>query len=105
MEMVRVAAADGFDKLARELGGNPMAVMKAAGLSDSQFRDPDGYIAYVKFAELLGRCAAVCHEPCFGLLLAQRHSIGVLGDLPMIAARSDTVGDEARRDHQGARHR
>lgn len=93
MEIVRVAAAEGVEKLTRELGGNPVAIMNAVGLSSSQFRDPNGYIAYGKFAELLGQCAVACDEPYFGLLLAQRHTIDVLGDLPLIAARSNTVGD------------
>ena len=92
-QMVRIGAVEGIEKLTRDLGANPIAVIDEVGLSDPQFRDPNTYIAYAKFAELLGRCAAACGEPYFGLLLAQRQSIDVLGDLPLIAARAETVGD------------
>ena len=91
MHLVRTGAVEGIEKLVLELGGNPITMIERVGLSYPQFHDPNTYIAYVKLAELLGLCAVECRQPLFGLMLAQRHSVGVLGDLPMIASRAATV--------------
>lgn len=91
MHLVRTGSALGIEGLVKELGGNPIAVLESVGLRQSQFRDPDTYIAYHKLAELLQAGAAACDAPLFGLLLVQRQPLAVLGDLPMIAARAATV--------------
>ena len=91
MYIVRSGAADKFDSLVSEHGQNPIEIMKQAGLSAAQFRDPDTYIANSRLAELLEVAALRCQEPMFGVLLAQRQSFNALGDLPMLVARAETV--------------
>ncbi len=91
MYIVRSGAADKFDSLVSEYGQNPIEIMKQAGLSAAQFRDPDTYIANSRLAELLEAAALRCQEPMFGVLLAQRQSFNALGDLPMLVARAETV--------------
>ncbi|MGP8305762.1 AraC family transcriptional regulator ligand-binding domain-containing protein [Vibrio sp. YIC-376] len=91
MYIVRSGAADKFDSLVSEHGQNPIEIMKQAGLSAAQFRDPDTYIANSKLAELLEIAAKRCQEPLFGVLLAQRQGFNALGDLPMLVARAETV--------------
>ena len=92
MYLVRSGAAAGLEELVRALGGNPVEITRSAGLSPSQFRDPDNYIAYDKLAELLEICSRRCEAPLFGLLLAQRQSSTVLGALPVIVSQQSTVG-------------
>ncbi len=91
MYIVRSGAADKFDSLVSELGQNPIEIMKQAGLSAAQFRDPDTYIANSRLAELLEIAAMRCLEPMFGTLLAQRQGASALGDLSMLVARAETV--------------
>lgn len=91
MHLVRSGAAENLEQLVLELGENPIDLIRSAGLSQSQFRDPNTYIAYHKLADLMELCAIRCQIPLFGLRLAQRQSLGVLGDLPMIISRAPTV--------------
>ena len=93
MYLVRSGAAAGLEQLVHELGSNPVDIIHSAGLSPSQFRDPDGYIAYDKLAGLLELCSRRCAAPMFGLQLAQRQSANVLGALPVIVSGSGTVGE------------
>jgi AraC-like DNA-binding protein len=93
MYMVRSGATAGLEKLVWELGGNPIELIHSVGLRQSQFRDPDAYIAYHKLAELMEHCARLCDAPQFGLLLAERQTSSVLGDLPVIASPTNTVGE------------
>ena len=92
MYLVRSGAAAGLEQLVHELGGNPIDLIRSAGLSQSQFRDPDNYIAYDKLAGLLESCSRRCEAPLFGLQLAQRQSPNVLGALPLIVSSTGTVG-------------
>ncbi len=93
MHLVRTGAVQGIERLVLALGGDPFAAMRRVGLGQPQFRDPDSYIAYPKLAELLAACAAECRCPVFGLLLTTNQPVEVLGPLPMISARADTVGE------------
>ncbi len=97
MYIVRSGAADKFDNLVSELGGqNPVEIMAAVGLSAAQFRNPDTYLAYPRLAELLEEAAARCQQPLFGVLLAERQNLQSLGDLPMLVSRAQTVGEAWR---------
>jgi AraC-like DNA-binding protein len=93
MYLVRSGAAAGLEELVHRLGGNPVEIIRSAGLSPTQFRDPDNYIAYEKLAALLEICSRRCEAPLFGLLLAQRQSSTVLGALPVIVSQQGTVGE------------
>jgi AraC-like DNA-binding protein len=92
MFLVRSGAADGYDKLVNELGGNPVKLVRRAGLSTAQFRNPNTYIAYPKLAELLELGASACARADFGLLLASRQTSTVLGDLPLLLSRHRSSG-------------
>lgn len=91
MHLVRSGAVAHFEQLVLELGDNPIQIMQQVGLRQAQFRDPNTYVAYSSMAELLEVAAQRCQQPLFGALLAQRQSIHVLGDLPLIVARASTI--------------
>ncbi|MGQ7248066.1 helix-turn-helix domain-containing protein [Halomonas sp. V046] len=93
MYLVRSGAAEQIERLIHDCGENPVAIIRQAGLRQSQFRDPDTYIAYHKLAELLELGALRCQRPLFGLELVARQTLGVLGDLPIIVSRATTVGE------------
>ncbi|WP_089138601.1 AraC family transcriptional regulator [Vibrio rumoiensis] len=91
MHLVRSGAASHFEKLVLELGQNPIQLMHQVGLRQAEFRDPNTYISYAKLAELLYLTALQTNQPLFGLMLAQRQTQEVLGDLPMLVSRMETV--------------
>lgn len=90
---IRVAALLGFDRLVRELGGDPRQLLKSAGIPVSAFRSPDRQISYGSMIELLETAAADLDCPDFGIRLSAHQDINILGPAAMIALYSDTVGD------------
>ncbi|MFB2643497.1 helix-turn-helix domain-containing protein [Shewanella bicestrii] len=97
MYLVRSGAVAQFEQLVLELGQNPIEMIQQAGLRQAQFRDPNTYIAYPRLAELLEIAAQRCQQPLFGLMLAQRQTLHVLGDLPMLVSHTATVADALAR--------
>lgn len=93
MYLVRSGAIAGFEKLVQRFGGNFVQLIRDTGLSESQFRDPNSYISYIKMAELLERCALECDSPLFGLALSELDNETVLGDLPVTVSQGATVGE------------
>lgn len=91
MHLVRSGAASHFEKLILELGHNPIYLMHQVGLRQAEFRDPNTYISYAKLAELLDLASIHTRQPLFGLILAQMQNQDVLGELPMLASRMETV--------------
>ncbi|EGM68256.1 AraC family transcriptional regulator [Shewanella sp. HN-41] len=97
MYLVRSGSVAQFEQLVLELGENPIEMIQQAGLRQAQFRDPNTYIAYPRLAELLEIAAQCCQQPLFGLMLAQRQTLHVLGDLPMLVSRAATVAEALAR--------
>lgn len=91
MYLVRSGAAAHFEQLVLEYGQNPIEIIRSAGLHQVQFRDPNTYIAQAKLASLLEIAAQRCRQPLFGLALALRQRANVLGDIPMLVSRAETV--------------
>ena len=100
MFLARSGAIAGFDSLVSNLGANPIELIKAAGLSPSLFRNPNTYISYSKMAELMERCARETNEPLFGLLLAESHSMDVLGEIPITISQEKTIYDALKKFDQ-----
>jgi AraC-like DNA-binding protein len=100
MYLVRSGAVGQFEKLVLELGQNPIAMMHQVGFRQAQFRDPNTYLAYTRLAELMEIAAIRCNQPLFGMLLAQRQTLHVLGDFPMIVSRATTVADALARANE-----
>lgn len=100
MFLARSGAIAGFDTLASELGANPIRLIEAAGLSPSVFRNPNTYISYSKMAELMERCAQRANQPLFGLMLAERHNLDVLGEIPITISQEKTIFDALKKFDQ-----
>lgn len=93
MYRVRSGATAGIMKLVQELGANPIELIESVGLSQAQFRNPDTYIPYHKIAEMMEIGAVRCRTPLFGLLLAERQTSTVLGELALAVSGAATVGE------------
>ena len=91
MHLVRSGALIGFNSLVRRYGENPVLLIREAGLSEAQFRNPDTYISYPKMALLLEMAAAKCGAPLFGLILAEQNFSDVLGGLPTAVSQESSV--------------
>jgi len=93
MFLIRSGAIEGYTRLVAALGGNPVRLLAAAGLSESLLRNPNTYLSYSKLAELLEITAIACSEPLFGLRLARTQTSTVLGDISVTVSQQPTVGD------------
>ncbi|GAB3382499.1 AraC family transcriptional regulator [Spongiibacter taiwanensis] len=91
MNLVRSGALTGFQALVAGFGANPIQLIRASGLSEVQFRNPDTYISYSKMALLLENAAIACDQPLLGLILAGQNRPGVLGDLPATVSSEPSV--------------
>jgi len=79
--IVRSGALLQFPELVSELGQDPLALLEAAGIESAVLKTPDSYLPYPALARLLNRAAATCRQPDFGVLLAQRQGLHVVGAL------------------------
>lgn len=89
---VRSALLTGSAGLIRELGGDPLAIARDAGLPAEAIGDPDillpGRVAY----DFLEQAAAACRCPSFGLRLGSRaHLAAVVGPLWLLLRGARTV--------------
>lgn len=91
MYLVRSGAISHFESLVLKLGINPIQLIRDAGLHPAQFRNPDTYIPYSKLAYLLELATQRSRIPLFGLMLAQKQTHNVLGDLPMLVSSMETL--------------
>lgn len=89
---IRIASLSGFRELLQELGFSAQPLLKQFGLNAKILDDPDGYISYVKFIELLGAAASLSGCAEFGLRLAQHQGSDILGVVGLLARQESTIG-------------
>ncbi|WP_193164506.1 helix-turn-helix transcriptional regulator [Microbulbifer hainanensis] len=93
MFLIRSGAIEGYEQLVSQLGHNPAQILREAGFSSAQLRDPNTYVSYTRLADLLDATASRCMEPLFGLRLAARQSILALGEIALSIRQQETLGD------------
>ena len=94
--MVRVQAVRGYRELVAELGGDPVRLLRAAKIKSAAFDQPASFISFGAIIQLLERSARDLACPDFGLRLAERQDIGILGPLAVAMRYSATVGEAMR---------
>jgi AraC-like DNA-binding protein len=94
--MVRVQAVRGYRELVAELGGDPVHLLRAAKIKSAAFDQPTAFISFGAIVYLLERSARDLACPDFGLRLAERQDIGILGPLAVAMRHSATVGGALR---------
>lgn len=89
--LIRAAGLSGYESLAAELGIDGRRALRRVGLAADALRDPDGLIPYAAVVRLLEQSAdeASCRD--FGLRLAQRQGIEILGPLSVAIAHAATL--------------
>jgi AraC-like DNA-binding protein len=89
------------------LGGDPAAVLAAAGLEPLALANPEGTIPYSKVGPLLRLASQMTHCPHFGLEVATGLGLSVLGPIGEWMRYAPTLGDAlldiARLYHRNSR--
>jgi AraC-like DNA-binding protein len=94
---IRSSALQGYVPLVRELGGDPAALLRRVRLPEATLANPEAYIPYATLVALIEDAAAELDRPDFGLRLARRQGIEVLGPIAVIARHSATVQEALTR--------
>jgi AraC-like DNA-binding protein len=92
MSLIRGTSLFGFDDLVRELGGDPVALARAAHLPPDAIGDHDSFVSYRGVVAVLEAAAATTGTPDFGRRLGTRQGIDILGPLGVAARTAANVG-------------
>ena len=91
--LVRNSALNGFSGLARQLGGEPERLLAACEIAlDIETRE-EAFLPYRRLIRLLETCARQLACPDFGMRLADRQGIEILGPLAVAIRHADTVAE------------
>jgi AraC-like DNA-binding protein len=93
VNVIRGTALLNFADLVSGLGGDPGALMRAHGVDPEAAGDYERFISYPAVAAVIGAAAEELHCPDFGLRLARRQGIAILGPVAVIIRHSETVAD------------
>lgn len=91
--LIKATSLTGFTPLVRELGGDPEALMRQFAIDPQIIGNTASVIPYRSLIGLLEYSAEQLHCPDFGLQMAERQSITVLGPLAVIAQNASTIGE------------
>ncbi len=90
---VRAPSLRGYRELVIDLGGNPARLLRKAGIKPSALDQLEAFISFDNLISLLQNSATDLDCPDFGLRLAERQDIGILGTLAVAMRHSATVGE------------
>lgn len=93
MSVVRGTALSNYPGLVAELGGDPAALLSAAGIRDRDVGNYDAFISYRAAIQAIESAAHSTGAPDFGRRLAQRQGIEILGPVGVAARTAATVAD------------
>ena len=88
---LRIRSLTGFIPLVRELGGDPVALLAQCNISPDRIENSDDVVPHAAQIRLLEMTAEAVQCPDFGLRLARRQNIDMLGPLAIIGRNSPTV--------------
>ena len=91
--MVQAQSLRGYRELVTDLGGNPTRLLRKAGIEPAALNRLTAFISFESQIDLLESSAADLGCPDFGLRLAERQDIGILGTLSVAMRYSATVGE------------
>ncbi len=89
-ELVRAGAWKGLPELITDLGGQPLAVLRAAGLSMRDLANPNAYLPLSALIDTLEIAAEQTERPDFGLL-SGGHTSQNVGALALAVLNAPTV--------------
>ncbi|GFG69959.1 AraC family transcriptional regulator [Mycolicibacter senuensis] len=92
MSVVRGTALSGYPELVAELGGDPAALLAAAGVPSGAAGTHEVFVPYRAVILAVEDAANATATPDFGRRLALRQDIGIFGPLGVAARTAATVG-------------
>ncbi len=94
--MVQAQSLRGYRELVTDLGGTPSRLLRKSGIEPAAINRLTAFISFESLIDLLERSADDLGCADFGLRLAERQDIGVLGTLAVAMRYSTTVGEAMR---------
>ncbi len=91
MELVRAAALGGFFEVARELGADPIALLRQGGLSRSMLADPEAMLPATLVVDMLEFAAQKTGCATFGLRMSEHRALSDLGRVSLLIAHQPTL--------------
>jgi len=91
--MVRASGLQGYQSLVRGLGADPLKLLQRQRIAPESLNDDEALIPVRSVVNLLEASAAATQCPDFGLRLAQKQDISLLGPLAIAMQNSRTVAD------------
>ncbi|RXV64418.1 AraC family transcriptional regulator [Burkholderia stabilis] len=88
----RSASLAGYEILAHSLRVDTAIELKRVGLSSKVLADPDALVPQSAIINLLERTARIASCPDFGLRLARRQDLSILGPVSVLIRHAPTVG-------------
>ncbi|WP_322032885.1 AraC family transcriptional regulator [Paraburkholderia sp. J76] len=92
-EFVRADGLLEFDDLVDQLGGNADALLRAAGLDPQETRMSGRYLPHKAFSLALEEAARTLGIPDFGMRLARRQTIHVIGPMALALENAETLDE------------
>jgi len=89
--LLRSAGLDGFATLTREHGVDPHSILEKCGIDSRALDDPETMVSYRAFLRVLDMAARETGLPHFGLLLAERQTLSMLGALGFALAQAPDI--------------
>lgn len=93
MSVVRGTALFDYPGLVAELGGDPGALLRAAGVRGQDVGNYDAFVSFLAVIQAIESAAESTGTSDFGRRLAQRQGIEILGPVGVAARTAPTVGD------------
>lgn len=91
MSLIRGTALLGYPELVAEIGGDPAALLSAAGIPLSSVGDHEAFVGYLAAVTAIESAARVTSTPDFGRRLALRQGVEILGPVGAAARTAPTV--------------
>ena len=91
IEIVRVDSLLGFRQLVAELGGDGEALLLECAIEPRALNNEDHYVSFRNFMLLFERAATVLDCPDFGMRLAARLDLSILGPLAVAIQSAETA--------------
>jgi len=93
MSVVRGTGISNYPSLVAELGGDPAALLRAAGIRARDVGNYDAFIPYRAAIQAIESASRATDTPDFGRRLALRQGIEILGPVGVAARTAATVAD------------
>ncbi len=93
---IRAGSLAPFESLARDLGLDPLALLRREGLDPAALQNPDAKLPAVAVAAVLEAAAAEAGRADFGLRLAEAWTLADLGPVSLALVHQDTLRDALR---------